>query len=463
MLTGSEYRKSLEDGRKIYADGELVDVTTHPQFQTPIDSVAETYDRYYDPAPEAINAYFDPPRDVEELRHHVGVKVDTLTSLTYASLMTMLTSADRLESIRPQASEAIRAYVKDFQKRDLRMAECITDAKGDRSKPPLQQEDPDAYLRVVEERADGVVIRGAKLHISGAAFAHELLVMPTKAMKAGEEAYSIACAVPVNAPGVKVINVSPRPHDEADLIDAPVSAATHPDIGFVIFEDVFVPNERVFLNGETRAAAIFAHSLGLWVRINGLKNMADEADTLVGVAQLIAEANGLERTDNVRNKITDMIVHATLIRATLEASLAHATVSPDGIVVPDELYANAGKYQGAAHRAMMIQHIQDIAGGSLVTAPSTRDLGNAEVGELIRKYMGTKQSIDGEYRLKLFLAARDLTSSAFAGHRVVSIMQSGGGLFAQRIVTRRHYDMDSARQKALETLGLSDPFASTAE
>ena len=460
MLTGDEYRQSLDDGRKVFFDGEAVDVATHPLFRQSIDNAAAGYDRYYDPAPGAISAFFRTPGSAEELRDHVGVRVDMLTSLTYSSIMTMLTAADRIESIRPQASEAIRVYVKDFQQRDLRMAECITDAKGDRGKPPSQQEDPDAYLRVVEERPDGIVIRGAKLHISSAALAHELLVMPTKSMKPGEEAYSVACAVPVNAPGVKVINVSTRPRDEHGVIDAPFSALAHPDDGFVIFEDVFVPNERVFLNGETRAAAVFAHSLGLWVRLNGLKNMADEADLLVGIAQLIAEANGLERTDNIRHKIADMVIHATLVRATLEASLAHATVSPEGVVVPDELYANAGKYQGAAHRSMMIQHIQDIAGGSLATAPSTRDLANTEVGDAIRKYMGTKQAIDGEYRLKLFLAARDLTSSAYAGHKAITIMQSGGGLFAQRIVTRSRYDMNHAREKALEAIGLADPFAS---
>ncbi len=459
MITGEAYRESLRDGRQVYYDGERVaDVTSHRIFQRAIDVAAKGYDRFFDAAPDAISSYLNTPTTVAEMREHAATHVDPLTSTSYSSLMTLLTSAVRIADIRPEGSEAIRNYVKQVQQQDLRVVECITDGKGDRGKRPGQQEDPDAYLRVVERRPDGVVIRGAKLHISSAAIAHELMTIPTKAMKPGEEDYAIACAVPVNAPGVKIVNVTSEP-DAEDILDAPLSANAHAPMGFVIYEDVFVPNERIFLNGETAAAASFAHALGLWVRINGLKNMADEADLMVGFAQLIAEANGLERVAHIKDKIAEMVIHATLIRATLEAAVANSDVSPEGVVVPDELYANAGKYQGATYRNSMIQQIQDIAGGSLVTAPSTRDLANPDVGDAIRKYMGTKQSIDGAYRLKLFLALRDFAASGYSGHQAVSTIQAGGGLFAQRVVTRSRYDMDKARAMALAKAGLDDPWA----
>ena len=459
MLTGEDYRASLDDGRRVYFDGERVeDVASHDMFKRAIDVAAAGYDRFFDPAPNAISAYLDTPSTIEEMRIHADTKVDPLTSTSYSSLMTLLTSADRIAEVRPEGSEAIRNYVKEIQRKDLRVVECITDAKGDRGKRPSQQEDKDAYLRVVEQRPDGVVIRGAKLHISSAAIAHELMTIPTKAMKPGEEEYAIACAVPVNAPGVKIVNVTSEPRGE-DLRDAPISADAHAPMGFVIYDDVFVPNERIFLNGETAAAASFAHALGLWVRINGLKNMADEADMMVGFAHLIAEANGLDRVDHIKDKIAEMVIHATLIRATLEAAVSNSSVSPEGVVVPDELYANAGKFQGAAYRSAMVQQIQDIAGGSLVTAPSTRDLENPEVGEMIRKYMGTKQSVDGAYRLKLFLALRDFAASGYAGHNAVSTIQAGGGLYAQRVVTRSRYDMAKARRMALDKAGLDDPWA----
>ena len=457
MLTGQQYRASLRDDRRVFFDGEEVDVTSHEIFGRAIDAVADTYDRFHDPAPDAISAYFQAPSSIEELRAHSEIMVDTLTGTTYGSHMTLLTSADRIEHIRPESSEAIREYVRDMRAKDLRIAECITDAKGDRSKAPGAQPDPDAYLRVVDRQSDGVVIRGAKLHISGAPLAHELLVIPTKSMKAGEEAYAVACTVPVDSPGIKTINVTSQPIGEENLRDAPLSGDAHTPVGFVIFDDVFVPNERVYLDGETAAAAIFAHSLGLWVRLNGLKSMADEADLLVGFAQLLAEANGLERADGIRHKITDMIIHATLVRASLEAALSNSEISSEGVVVPNELYANAGKYQGAAYRAQMIQHLQDIAGGSLTTAPSTRDLAHPEVGAEIRKYLAGGADIDGDYRARLFHAVRDLTSGVHAGHKTVGILQGGGGLFAQRIVTRARYDISAARTRALDAAHLDDP------
>ena len=459
MLTGDQYRQSLADGRRVFFQGKEVDVLEHEIFQRSIRNVARTYDKYFNAEDGAISEYFRAPRSVEEMKAHAEHKVDVLTSNTYGSLMTLLTSADRIEAIRPEASAAMREYVAYVQREDLRIAECITDAKGDRSKSAAAQEDPDAYLRVVEQRPDGVVIRGAKLHISGAAISHELLVIPTKRMKEGEEAYSIACTVPVNAEGVKIVNVTSEPQGEANFLDAPISANAHTAMGFVIFDNVFVPGDRVFLNGEYRAAATFAHALGLWVRMNGLKNMADEADALVGFAQLIAEANGLERAPNIRDRITEMIMHATIVRACLDAALSRSTVSAEGVVVPDELYANAGKYQGAAFRALMISHIQDIAGGSLVTAPSSLDLENPEIGHEVRKYMSTMQSVDGKYRTSLFHALRDVVASGHAGQKQVATLQGGGGLSAQRIVTRGRYDLESAKRQALQLAGLDAPNA----
>ena len=454
MLTGAQYRASLDDGREIYFDGARVNVNEHPVFGRAIDTVAATYDRYFDPAPGAVSAYLKTPSTVDEMRDHAAHKVDLLTSGSYTSLMTLLTSADRIEEIRPEGSASIRRYVEEMQTADLRLVECITDAKGDRGKRPGQQEDPDAYLRVVDRSADGVVVRGAKLHITGAPIGHELMTIPTKAMKPGEEDYAIAFSIPVNTPGVKVINVTSEP---AEIRDMPISEFRHDPVGFVIYDNVFVPNERIFLDGEVRAAAAFAHSLGLWVRMNGLKNMADEADRICGFAQLMAEANGLERVDHIKDKIAELVIHATLVRSTLEASIANSVITDDGVVVPDELYANAGKFQAAAHRTAMLQHLQDIAGGSLVTAPSSLDLESPDVGHFVRKYMSTKQSVDGAYRLKLFHAVKDLTAGAFAGNQAVAQLHAGGGLYAQRVVTRGRYDMERAKRIALESALLEDP------
>ena len=458
MMTGAEYRQSLDDGRATYFEGHRVeDLCSEPLLARTVDRVAAGYDRFYSPGPDATSEYMSVPRSSEELKarmtlHH---EADLLTHVTYTAIMTLLTAADRIRDARPEAVAVIRDYVARVQQRDLRITLCITDAKGDRSRHPAEQEDADAYTRVVERRPEGIVLRGAKLHISGASFGHELMVIPTKAMRPGEEPYAVACMVPVNAAGVRIVNTTYAPRGR-DPRDFPFSGTHHMPEGFVIFDDVFVPSERVFLDGEVRSAAMFAHALGMWERLGALAGMASDADILVGLAQLVAEANGLERVGHIREKISEMIIHATLVRAALEAAVSNCETSADGAAFPSELYVNAGKYQGAANYSLMLRHLHDIAGGATVTAPSVADLEHPEVGDLVRKYMGTKQSVDGRYRLRLFHAIRDLTADSYGGWRAVTNIQAGGGLYAQRIVTRKHYDMDGAKRLALESAGLSE-------
>lgn len=456
MMTGYEYLQSLNDNRKTYFEGERVDIIEqHPVLSVAARSVAECYDDFYDSGEGARSPLMKIPRSVSDLKAHIPIlhRADLVAHVTYQSIMTLITAAGRILD-RPEYVRRIHEFVTRVQEKDLRVTECITDAKGDRGLSPGKQIDKDSYTRVVERNEFGLVIAGAKLHISGASLSHELMVIPTKAMKEDEEEYAIACAVPVNAEGVKIVNVGYAPHNE-DTRHFPISSKRHCPEGFVIFDNVFVPYERVFLDGEVRHASIFAHSLGLWERLGSLSMLAEEADQLVGFAQLIAEANGLERVAHVKEKISDMIIHATLIRASLEAAIANCSFGQNGEAFPDELYTNAGKYHGAANYNQVVRHLHDISGGSLVTAPSIADLENNEVGALVRKYMVGAQGFDGEYRMRLFHAIRDITADAYGGWKFVTNLQAGGGLYAQRIVTRKHYDIDSAKNKALKIAGMS--------
>jgi len=459
MMTGEQYKQSLRDGRRVFLEGDLIeDMPNHPVFKVPVDASAKLYDRGYDPTPGAVRDTMRTMKTPEDLRHHAsgGDEHDMLLGVTSASMMTLLTAADRIEAKLPDNAARIRAWVKDAQARDIRIVQCITDAKGDRSKRPSQQEDADAYVRVVERRADGVVIRGAKLHITAASLAHELMTIPTKAMKAGEDDYSIACVVPLNAPGVKIVDVdyAPRHKDQRRF---PISSRKHTPDSFVIFDNVFVPNERVFLDGHPELAATFAHSLGLWERLGGLAGMANTFDRLVGFAQLIAEANGLEKVPHIKEKISGMMINATMVRACLDAAIDQCNYTADGQAVPHELYTNAGKYYGAANYPNMVRDLHDISGGSIQTAPSISDLENEEVGHLIRKYMGTKQSVDGAYRTKLFHAIYDYTGGAGGTWAMIANLQSGGGLYAQRIVTASRYDVEEAKRLALQTAHIEEP------
>ena len=458
MKTGAEYKESLDDGRLTYFEGErIADLVGHPILGQVADLTAEGYDQFYDPAPDATSPLMTVPRSADDLRemiprlHQAGM----MAHVTYTSIQTLTTAAGRMTDTKPEYIENMMSYIDAAQAGDVRITQCITDAKGDRSRPPAKQDDLDAYVRVVDRQRDGVVIRGAKLHITGASFGHDLLTIPTKAMKPGEEDWSIGCVVPVNAPGVKIINTTYAPRHEDNRV-FPVSGSYHYPEGFVIFDDVFVPNERIFLDGETHYAAVFAHSLGLWERLGGLSAFVEEADELVGLAQLVAEANGTAGISHVKEKISEMIIHATLIRSALEAALANCNIGPEGAAFPNELYTNAGKFHAAANYNVMVRHLHDISGGAVLTAPAPSDFENDEVGDLARKYMATSNDVDGEYRSRLMHTIRDLTADAYGGWKFVTNLQAGGGLYAQRIVTRKHYDLDGAKRKALALTGFDE-------
>ena len=456
MKTGQQYRESLRDGRATWFDGHRVDdLPTEPVLCDAVDMVAATYDHFYSSVEGAVNPLLTAPTGFEELKARVPLllEADIVANVTFQSLMTVLTASATVAQSNGEYAERIREYVHRAQRDDIRITECITDAKGNRSLPPGKQHDPDSYTRVVDRTSDGVVIRGAKLHITAASFGHDLMVMPTKAMKQGEEAYSIACAIPVNSPGVKIVNTAYAPR-HPDPRHFPVSAHHHMPDGFVIFDDVFVPYERVFLDGDTAYAATFAHSLGLWERLGGLSAFAEEADQMVGLAQLIAEANGLARESHIREKISEMIIHATLVRAGLEAAIANCDVTADGTAFPSELYTNAAKYLGATNYSLMVRHLQDIAGGAVITTPTIADLENEEVGPFLLKYMSTSPENNGDERARLFHAVRDLTADAYGGWKSVTAIQAGGGLYAQRSVTRKHYDLDRAKALARRAAGL---------
>jgi 4-hydroxybutyryl-CoA dehydratase/vinylacetyl-CoA-Delta-isomerase len=457
MLTGHEYKESLKDGRKVYFQGrEIEDMATEPALAVPQQVAADGYDKHYSSEPGAVNPLLEGPRSAEELRDKIPVllEMDLLLNVTYQSLMTLLVAAPRIEKVAPQFVERINAYVVDARRRDIRITECITDAKGNRSRSPVAQDDLDSYVRVVDRTSDGVVIRGAKLHISAAALGHDLMVMPTKNMKPGEEDWAICAAVPVNAPGVHITNTSYHPYGR-DERDHPTSSKESVPDSMCIFDDVFVPNERIFLDGQAEQAAVFAHSLGLWERLGGTAFMVEQADELVGLAQLIAEANGTAKISHIREKIDEMMIHATLLRAGLEAALLHAHSTPQGYYYPDDMYTNVTKFQGAAQFSKMVRHLHEIAGGAVLTAPSMSDFDNQTLRPYLEKYMSTGNEVSGEYRTKLFHAIRDTTADAYGGWHHVTNIQSGGGLFAQRLVTRRNYDMDRARHLALKAAGLA--------
>lgn len=461
MMTGQQYLASLRDERRVFLDGERVlDVTAHPGLGAAARIVARGYDDLHVDGPDARNPAFTVPRTVEELRARCDLLVEHDVTLSLSAVaMALLSAGPTLAATDPAVGDRIEAWFADCAARDVRFAELITDAKGDRTLPPSKQDDPDLYVRVVGRDRTGVVVRGAKFHITAGPLVHELVVLPTKRMRAGEEDYAIACAIPADAPGVTQITSSHHAR-HGHPRDKPVSAAVALPDSMVVLDDVHVPYERVFLDGDVANSALVAHSLGLWERLSGVAHMAHLGDQLAGLAQLIAEANGTAGIGHIKDKITDIVLYATMTRACLEAALGNVTASGDGadvggVLVPSELYTNAGKLHAATGYARVVRHLHDIAGGTVVTGPSFADLENPETGPLVAKYLRGAAGVAAEDRLALFHAIHNMTADEWGGREAVSWLQSGGGLFAQRTVTRHHYDMDGATAAARRLAGLA--------
>ncbi len=459
MMTGEQYRQSLRDGRRVFGNGRAIeDVTTDPLTKLSVDWIVKGYDQHYREGPDAHGPYYFIPRSTQDLRdtEERQKSWDFPTISTSNGLLMLLNASSKMAPTHPEYADRVMAYFEDTQRRDVRCVLTITDAKGDRAKSPGQQDDPDMYVRIVDRRPDGIVISGAKMHISSAVVAHELIVMPTKHMKPDESDYAVACAVPMNAPGVTIINTTFTPRPDIDVRYFPYSSKHVMTEGFVVFDEVFVPNERVFLAGETEHSSTFAHCLGLWERLGSVGHYVDVADTLVGLAQLISEANGTERIPHIKDKIGEMVVYATMIRGAFEAAVSNTTFTPEGYASPDELFTNAAKYYSAANFNLMVRHLHDIAGGAVLTAPTLADLENPDTGKYVAKYMRTKVGVDADYRMRLFHAIRDYTADQYGGWQLVTMLQAGGGLFAQQLVAKKHYDMQRAKFLAREAAGMED-------
>jgi 4-hydroxybutyryl-CoA dehydratase/vinylacetyl-CoA-Delta-isomerase len=466
MLTGDQYRASLRDGRATYIDGERVtDPATHPLLKTSVDVAAAVYDSFYSPDADAYNPLYIIPHSVTEF-HERGRKLghgeaDMALGTTSTVILALTSAAAQLGHVKPEYRDRIYNFVDYCRKNDLRCAEVVTDSKGHRKKRPNQQSDPDFYVHVVDRNADGVFITGAKMHISAASIEHELVILPTKAMRPGEEAYAIACSVPVNAPGVSIIDTTYAPRGE-DVRHYPVSSKRNCPEGFVIFDRVFVPNDRVFLDGETAYAATLAHSLGLWERAAGVAHSGDEADRKVGMAMLLAEANGIAEEGHIKDKLAALVIYATMCRAGGEAAMANATSSEDGNMSPSPLFISALKYYKSEFNARLLDILHDIGGSMIVNAPTMADFENPDLHDGLTEAL-SMPGFPAEDRLRMFHYLRDTTADAYGGWSFVTGQLAGGGQHAQRLVTMRHYDMDRAKELARRSMGIGGHATPAAE
>ena len=331
-------------------------------------------------------------------------------------------------------------------KNDLALAVGQTDVKGDRMLRPSEQADKDLYLHVVESNKKGIVVRGAKAHTTQAIVSDEVVVLPTRAMTDADKDYAVAFSVPTNTRGLKLIA---RPLVEAESAMTPeegmISAKNIEVESLTIFDDVFVPIDRVFFLREWEAAGILANLFGLYHRFTALSYRQVIAETLLGAAKMMAEQNGTDGASHVREKLAHLIMYREQSRMAIRLAALDAVKDElTGIVYPNSLWANIGKLQSNTQYMSSVQNLVDIAGGLISTMPSPEDYARKDIGPLMKKYLAGNAKLSAEERMNLFRLIRELTGT-MGGVLGPAMVHAEGSIAASLIALSREYDFGSSK------------------
>jgi 4-hydroxybutyryl-CoA dehydratase/vinylacetyl-CoA-Delta-isomerase len=477
IRTPQEFVESLRDDRVVYCMGEKVkDVTKHPILKVCIDWMAMDYVIEQDPRyqslatekneeGELVPFVFMPQRNAKDLlrlREWVQLIGRICYGLPSGAKFTGKDGLNALTVVTPRIdkqfgtnyAERVEKYRKYLQKNDPTVALGMTDVKGDRSlRPSKQQPHQDYYVRIVDETSDGIVVRGAKMHISHSPLSNEILVLPCRAMREDDKDYAVSFAVPANAKGITFISAEPEIKEPGDFFDYPISASIYLDDALVIFNDVFIPNERVFLKKEWPFAGDIAYMFGNFHRLSAETYKAVELELVAGAATLMAEYNGIERAPHVQDKLTWLTMYAEAVEILGRAACEHCVSEPDsGLVYPNPMYANIAKFFFADNWHQATKYLQDIAGGIMATAPSSKDFFNPQTRDLIEKYLGGKAGIATEHRLRLIKLIRDLTSS----YEDALTLHAEGSLAAQKLSIYTLADFERYKAAAKRAARIKD-------
>lgn len=479
LMTGKEYVESLRKmNMEVYVFGKRVDCPVdHPIIRPSLNSVIMTYDLAQEPEYEdlmtvrshitgnKINRFTHIHQSPEDLVNKV--KMQRLLGQKTASCFQRCvgmdafnacysTTYDMDQKLGTNYHERLKKFLVFCQDEDLTVDGAMTDPKGDRSLSPSAQEDPDMFLHIVERREDGIVVRGAKAHQTGIVNSHEVLVMPTISMTEVDKDYAVAFAVPVDTKGIKIIygrqSCDTRKMEEGTLDRGNPKFGGHEAL--VVFDDVFVPNERIFMCGE------YEFSNSLVERFAGFHRQSyggckvGVGDVLIGATALIADYNGTKKASHVKDKIIEMThLNETLYCAGIACSSeGHKTAS--GSYEIDLLLANVCKQNVTRFPYEIARLAEDIAGGIFVTMPSEADFRSEEIGHYVEKYLKGVASVPTYDRMKVLRLIENLTlGTAAVGYRTES-MHGAGSPQAQRIMISRQSNLERKKQLAKDILDI---------
>jgi aromatic ring hydroxylase len=346
-------------------------------------------------------------------------------------------------------------FVEYFQENDLTGNAAMTDVKGDRSLRPHQQADPDMYLHVVDRSDKGIVVRGAKAHNTDAPYAHELIVLPTREMTEADKDYAVAFAIPADTEGITMICRCAGPRAQYRS-SHPMSSKYSTVESVTVFDNVFVPWERVFLCGEWQAAGFLAELFATYHRHSYCGCKPAISDVLMGCAALAADYNGVEKTTHIRSKLVELITAAEIVHACGIASSVNGRAMPCGTYLPDVVYSNIGKYYSGTTLHHEYELVHDIAGGLVATMPPEQDFEQSPTAEYLDKYLRGRAEVSTADRIRCFRLIEDITASAMAGLLLVAGVHGGGSPEAEKITILRQYDVAARKAIAKRLAGIEE-------
>ncbi|MCB2227743.1 MAG: 4-hydroxybutyryl-CoA dehydratase [Desulfarculaceae bacterium] len=479
LKTGKQYLQSMEElGLEAHVLGKKQGgLDQHGLVKPSQKAVAFTYDAAHDPATQelfcvesslcgdVINRFahlHQSPQDLVnkvKMQRHCGLGTaccfQRCVGMDAANAI-FSTTYDCDQKHGTDYHQRFRAYWTWIQQNDLVVDGAMTDPKGDRGKRPKDQLDPDLFLRVKERRPGGIVISGAKLHQTGMLNSHEILVMPTLTMRPGEEAWAVCCAVPTNDPNVRYIygrQASDTRKLEADLLDVGNSFGGQEVM--TVFEDVFVPDERVFLDGEVDFSGILVERFASYHRQSYGGCKVGVGDALIGATALIAQMNGVAKASHIKEKIVEMIhLNETIYSCGLACSHeGQATASGNYLV--NLLLANVCKLNVTRFPYELARLATDVAGGLLGTLPSAADLNDPVAGPYIQKYLAANPDYPVVDRMKVLRLIENLVAGAGAVGYLIESMHGAGPPTAQRIMISRQAGLEDKVQRVKDLLEIA--------
>lgn len=475
MRTSEQYAEKLRGMKKnVYMDGKIVE-RDDPRLLPSIKVLAKTFDLADDAkfkdlivttshlTGEKINRFTNINRSSEDLLkkqkmirkacHLTGGCIQRCMGCDAINGLSVITYEvdDRFGT---EYYKRFLKYLEHFQKSDLTAAAAQTDVKGDRSLRPAEQKDPDLYVHVVEKRNDGIIVRGAKNHISMAALADEIICLPTRAMREEDADYAVAFALPADTEGVRLIThpTNPRPRES---FKAPGAEFGFSD-SFVIFDDVFVPSERVFLCGESLFGGLLAHTFALYHRHSYTGCKPAVTDLITGAAALVAEYQGIADKPHVRSKLAHLASVAELVYAAGIASAVTGKAYGSGTFVPDTVYANAGRRYAGMNIYHEAEILADLAGGLPATLPYEGDFTSAETRRDLEKYIMRKGDVPAEKVHRCFRLLSDMLCSSQSGVMAVAGVHGGGSPIMEEILISTTYDFEEKKKIAKYLAGIEE-------